>query len=165
MKIYLMRHGIASEPDGPGFEDDRQRPLTARGRDIINKIARALKKLDVKPELILSSPYVRAEQTAAILAKEFDRQQHLIFSDLLVPTGEADAIISAIVKNYMADELLIVSHVPCLNLLVSFLAAADLDLAINIKKGGVCCLLADDLRLDRRASLEWLLTPKFLLKV
>ena len=165
MKIYLMRHGIASEPDGPGFEDDSQRPLSARGRDIINKIARTLKKLDVKPELILSSPYVRAEQTAAILAKEFDLQQHLMFSELLVPAGNADAIIHAIVENYMADELLIVSHLPCLSLLVSLLTAADLDLAINIKKGGVCCLLADDLRLERCAALEWLLTPKILLKV
>jgi phosphohistidine phosphatase len=165
LKIYLMRHGIASEPDGPGLEVDSQRPLAARGRDIINKIATALKKLDVKPDLILSSPYVRAEQTAAILAKEFDRQQHLVFSDLLVPGGKAEAIIGAIVENYMADELFIVSHEPCLSLLISILTAADLDLAINIKKGGVCCLLADDLRLERRASLEWLLTPKILLKV
>ncbi len=165
MKIYLMRHGIASEPDGSGIEDDRQRPLTPKGRDIINTIARALKKLDVKPDLILSSPYVRAKQTAAILAKELGCQQHLMFSDLLVPAGNAGAIVNAIVENYMADELLIVGHLPCLSLLVSLLAAGNLDLAINIKKGGVCCLLADDLRLERGAALEWLLTPKILLKV
>src|SRR5664280_149064 len=105
MKIYLMRHGIAREPKGSDSEDDSQRPLTARGCDIINKIVRGLKKLEVKPDLILSSPYVRAEQTAAILAKGFDLQQHLVFSDLLVPEGKAEAIISAIVDNFMADEL------------------------------------------------------------
>ena len=165
MKIYLMRHGVAREPGDVDFEVDSQRPLTAKGRDNVTQIARALKKLDVRPDLILSSPYVRAEQTAVLLAKEFDLQKHLILSELLVPEGKAEEIIGAIVENYMADELLIVSHEPCLSLLASLLAAADLDLAINIRKGGVCCLLADDLRSGPHAALEWLLTPKILLKV
>ena len=164
MKIYLMRHGIASEPEGRNFELDSQRPLSAEGRDIIAQIARALKKLDVNPDIILSSPYVRAKETATELAKEFNRQQHLVFSDLLIPDGKAEEIISAIVDNFMVEELLIVGHLPCLSLLSSLLAAGDLDLAINIKKGGVCCLLADDLRLERRATIEWHLTSKTLLK-
>jgi phosphohistidine phosphatase SixA len=87
-----------------------------------------------------------------------------MFSDLLLPAGTADSIVSTIVENYLADELLIVGHEPCLGLLISLLAAANLDLAINIKKGGVCCLSTDDLRVERRATLEWLLTPKILLK-
>jgi len=165
MKIYLMRHGIAREPKGSDSEVDSQRPLTARGRDIINKVVRGLKKLEVKPDLILSSPYVRAGQTAAILAKEFDLQQHLVFSDLLVPEGKAEAIISAIVDNFMADELFIVGHLPCLNLLASLLVTGGPGLAINIKKGGVCCLSAGDLHLERCADLEWLMPPKILVKV
>ena len=164
MKIYLMRHGVAREPAGAGFEADRQRPLTAEGRGMIARIARALKKLDVNPDIILSSPYVRAKETAVELAKEFNRQQHLVFSDLLIPDGKAEEIISAILDNFMVEELLIVGHLPCLSLLSSLLAAGDLDLAINIKKGGVCCLLADDLRLERRATIGWLLSPKTLLK-
>ena len=165
MKIYLMRHGVAREPGEADYEVDSLRPLTANGRDHIAKIARALRKLDVKPDLILSSPYVRAEQTATILAKEFDLQKHLILSELLVPEGKAEEIIGAIVENDMADEVLIVSHEPCLSSLASFLVASDPDLAINIRKGGVCCLLADDLCVAPRAVLEWLLTPKILLKV
>lgn len=165
MKIYLMRHGIAREPGSPSFEDDSQRPLTANGCDKINQIAGALKKLDIKPDLILSSPFVRAEQTAAILAKKFDRRKNLKFSDLLIPNGKAEAIITEIVGKYMLDELLIVGHEPCLTLLMCALVAVDLDRAIHIKKGGVCCLSARELRIDRRATIEWLLTPKILLKV
>jgi len=165
MKLYLMRHGIACEQDNSHFETDAQRPLTTEGRDKINKIARALKKLDIKPDLVLSSPYVRAEQTATILAKEFDLKQHLKFSDLLIPAGKAEEIISEIAQNYIVDELLIVSHEPCLSLLISILVTVNFDLAIDIKKGGVCCLLTDDLRIERRAAIEWLLTPKILLKV
>ena len=164
MMIYMMRHGIASEPNDPSLEQDRQRPLTDVGREKIEQIARKLKKLAINPDLILSSPYVRAQQTASIVAKEFDLQKHIILSDLLQPAGTADTIVNAIVENYLADELLIVGHEPCLGLLISFLAAANLDLAINIKKGGVCCLSTDDLRMERRAALEWLLPPKLLLK-
>ena len=164
MKIYLMRHGVAREPAGAGFEGDRQRPLTAEGRDSITRIAHALKKLDVEPDLILSSPYLRAEQTATILAKEFDLQKHLILSELLAPEGKAEEIIGMIVENYLVDELVIVGHEPCLGLLASLLAASDFNLAINLRKGGVCCLLADDLRLEPHGVLEWLLTPKIILK-
>ena len=165
MKIYLMRHGIANEPDGTSFEVDSQRPLTAKGRDKIKLIARTLKELDIKPNLILSSPYIRAEQTATILAKEFDRKKNLKFSDLLVPDGKPEAIIGEIVENYLVGELVIVGHEPCLSLLISTLVAGRSELAINIKKGGVCCLSTDDLSLERRATIEWLLPPKILLKV
>jgi phosphohistidine phosphatase len=164
MKIYFIRHGIASAPEGLDVEGDSQRPLTAEGRDKIGKIARALKQLDIKPDLILSSPYVRAEQTAGILAKEYDGKPLLKFSNQLTPDGESDAIISEIVENYMVDELFIVGHEPCLSLLIGTLLAADSDLTINLKKGGVCCLSVNDLHVEPRATIEWLVTPKILLK-
>jgi len=83
-----------------------------------------------------------------------------------VPAGKADEIISEIVENYLVDELVIIGHEPCLSLLISTLTVANPnpDLAISIKKGGACCLSADDLRIQRRAAIEWLLTPKILLK-
>lgn len=165
MKIYLMRHGIASEPDGQSIEGDRQRSLTTEGRNKIEQIAGKLKKMGIKPDLFLSSPYVRAEQTASILAKEFDCMRHLMFSDLLAPDGETEAIISEVVAKYMRDELYIVGHEPCLGLLISVLTTASHDLAINIKKGSVCCLSTEDLRLERRAALDWLLPPNVLLRV
>ena len=160
-----MRHGIAYDPENPDYEDDRMRPLTPKGREKVNAIAHALKKLDVKPDRILSSLYVRSEQTAAIVAKILNRKDKLEYSDFLVPTGHADDIIGEIVEKHMVDELLIISHEPCISLLVSTLAAGNLDLAVAIKNGGVCSLAADDLRIERRATLEWLLTPKISLKI
>jgi phosphohistidine phosphatase len=165
MKIYLMRHGIAREPDGPSVKADSQRTLTPKGRDKIGKIAHALKMLGIQPDLILSSPYTRAKETAILLAREFDCKKNLRFSDLLVPDGNTEEIINAIVENYEMEELVIVGHEPCLSLLVSTLAVFNLDLFIHIKKGGVCCLSADAIRIERRATLEWLFTPKILLKV
>ncbi len=165
MKIYLIRHSNAVEPGTPGYEDDSLRPLTEKGRDKMKDIASALKELDVKPDLIVSSPYVRAQQTAEILAKVLKYKQELAFSDALVPMGNADNIIGEINEKYSVDELVLVGHEPCLSVLIGTLIAGNPELAINIKNGGVCCLSSDDLHTERKAVLEWVLTPKLLTKL
>jgi len=162
MKIYLIRHSNAVDPGTPGYEDDSLRPLTEKGRDKMKDIAFALKELDVRPDLIVSSPYVRAQQTAEILAKVLKYKQELAFSDALVPMGNADNIIGEINEKYSVDELVLVGHEPCLSVLIGTLTAGNPELAINIKNGGVCCLSSDDLHTERKAVLEWLLTPKIL---
>jgi len=166
MKIYLVRHGIAYEPGEPGYEDETQRPLTAKGREKMIKVAHNLKRLSVKPDVILSSPYLRARQTAEILAKELKyKKDRIEFSERLLPTGQPEPIIAEIIEKYTVEELVIAGHEPCLGLLISALAAGDSDLAINIRYGSVCCLSADDFRIERRATLEWLLTPKISAKI
>jgi phosphohistidine phosphatase len=162
MKIYLIRHSNAVDPGTPDYEDDSLRPLTDKGRDKMNKIASALKELGVKPELIVSSPYVRARQTAEILAKVLKYKQELTISDALIPMGNADDIIGEINEKYTVDELVLVGHEPCFSGLIGTLIAGNSELDINIKNGGVCCLSSDDLHTDRKAVLEWLLTPKIL---
>ena len=162
MKIYLIRHSNAVDPGTPGYEDDSLRPLTEKGRDKMKSIASALKGLDLKPDLIVSSPYVRAQQTAEILAKVLKCKQELAFSDALVPMGNADNIIGEINEKYSVDELVLVGHEPCLSVLIGTLIAGNPDLTINIKNGGVCCVSSDDLHTERKAVLEWFLTPKIL---
>ena len=166
MKIYLVRHGIAYEPGEASYEDDTQRPLTDKGWDKMNKVARVLKRLNVKPDVILSSPYLRAHQTAEIFAKELKYKKNKIeFSERLLPTSQPEPIIAEIIAKYLVEELVIVGHEPCLGLLISVLTAGDPDLAINVRYGSVCCLSTDDFRIERRATLEWLLTPKISIKI
>ena len=69
MELYLLRHGIAVERGTRGFEDDFSRPLTPKGRRQLRKTAGAVKKLGGKFDLILSSPLLRAKQTAEIAAE------------------------------------------------------------------------------------------------
>jgi phosphohistidine phosphatase len=158
MKLYLVRHAIAEELSG--YEDDSLRPLTEKGREKMQKIAQALKDMSVAPDLIVSSPYVRANQTAAILAKELKYKTEIAYSDFLVPMGEPNDMIGEINEKYSVDELMLVGHEPSLSGLASVLLAGNPDLSINFKKGGVCCLSLDDLRYDRKAVLEWLITPR-----
>ena len=162
MKIYLIRHSNAVEPGTPGYEDDSLRPLTEKGRDKMKDIASALKALDVKPDLIVSSPYVRAQQTAEILAKVLKYKQEPVLNDALVPMGNADHIIGEINEKYNVNELVLVGHEPCISVLIGTLTAGNPEIALNIKNGGVCCLSSDDLHTERKAVLEWLLTPKIL---
>lgn len=162
MKIYLIRHSNAVDPGTPGYEDDSLRPLTEKGRDKMKKIAAALKELDVKPDLIVSSPYIRARQTAEVLAKVLKFKQELAISDTLVPMGNAENIIGEINEKYNVDELVLVGHEPCISSLVGTLIGGNPELAMTVKNGGVCCLASDDLRTERKATLEWLLTPKIM---
>jgi len=162
MRIYLIRHSNAVDPGTPGYEDDSLRPLTEKGRDKMKKIAAALKELDIEPDLIVSSPYARARQTAEILAKVLKYKHELVFNEMLVPMGNPDNIIGEINEKYSVDELILVGHEPCFSVLVGTLVAGNPDLAFNIKNGGVCCLSSDDLHTDRKAVLDWLLTPKIL---
>jgi len=163
MKLYLVRHAIAEALTNQ--EDDSLRPLTEKGCEKMKRIAQALKELGVQPDLIVSSPYVRASQTASILAKELNYKEELAYNDFLVPMAEPDDMIGEINEKISVDELMLVGHEPNLSSLVSVLLAGNPDLSINFKKGGVCCLSVDDLHYDRKATLEWLVTPKISTRV
>jgi len=163
MKLYLVRHAIAE--DVRESEDDSLRPLTEKGREKMRRIAQALEELGVQPDLIVSSPYVRASQTASILAKGLKYKEELAYSDFLVPMAEPDDMIGEINEKFSVDELMLVGHEPNLSSLAGVLLAGSPDLSINFKKGGVCCLSVDDLHYDRTATLEWLVTPKISMRV
>ena len=163
MRIYLLRHGIATAREDPAT--DSQRPLTKKGRNEMEGIAAALKKLKVKPDLILSSPYVRADQTARILADELKMKKKLKYSDLLVPEARPQDILEAIPRDYPVDELVLVGHYPHMGLLLEMMLGVNLGESIALKKGGICCLSVDDLNAKPPASMDWLLTPALLLKV
>jgi len=164
MRLYLVRHAIA-EDRTIDYDDDSLRPLTEKGKEKMHRIAGGLLELGVEPDLIVSSPYIRARQTASILAKVLKCRQELAYSDFLVPMGEPDDMIGEINEKYSVNELMLVGHEPSLSALVGVLLAGDPDISINFKKGGICCLSVDDLHHDQKAVLEWLVTPKISTKL
>jgi len=164
MKIYLVRHAIAEDRMND-YDDDSLRPLTENGKEKMRRIASGLKELGVEPDLIVSSPYIRASQTASILAKVLRHREELVYSDSLVPMGEPGDMIGEIHEKYSVDELMLVGHEPNLSALAGVLLAGDPDISINFKKGGICCLSVDDLHYDQKAVLEWLVTPKISTKL
>lgn len=160
MHLYLIRHAIAVDE----YEDDSLRPLTDKGRKKMRQIARGLRALGAEFDQIISSPYVRARETAEILADVFDMDE-IQLSDHLVPEGDPHLLISEINEKYKADSLALVGHQPFLSALVGGLAAENGAIDITFKKGGVCRLSADNLLHQRRATLEWMLTPGLLVDI
>ncbi len=161
MNIFLLRHGIAVEPGTPGFVEDAQRPLTPKGKGKLKKIARAMERLELKFDLVLSSPYIRARQTAEIFARGLNIKRALEFSDALIPSGNLKKLID--VLNHLESkpqDLLLVGHEPTLSELISLLVSGAPGSSVLMKKGGLCKLCVSDLRHGRCATLEWLLTPK-----
>jgi phosphohistidine phosphatase len=161
MNLYILRHGIAVEHGAPGYENDADRPLTAEGERKLRRIAEAMEELDLSFNLILSSPLVRAHQTAQIVAKALGASKRLELSDTLVPGGNTAELIALINQLQPSPEnVLLVGHEPYLSGLISLLVSGTEGLAITMKKGGLCKLSTEALQHGRCASLQWLLTPK-----
>jgi phosphohistidine phosphatase len=157
MEIYILRHGIAVERGTAGYKKDSDRPLTDEGEEKTSQIAKAILTMDLKFDLILSSPYVRAQQTAQIVAAELDEE--VTFTDFLVPDGNPLELIREI-NDEKPQRVLLVGHEPDLSQLISILMTGDSESSIELKKGGLCKLTADRLTFGKCATLNWLLTPK-----
>lgn len=166
MDLFLLRHGIAIDRGSPGFEDDSQRPLTPKGAARIHRIAQASKRLRLKFDLILSSPYLRAQQTAHIFASFYSIENKLRLTETLTPTISPAMLIGEIHETYGdALSILLVGHEPYLSTLTSMLLAGDESVALTFKKGGLCRLSVDELHYGRCATLEWLMTPRQMLNL
>jgi phosphohistidine phosphatase len=161
VNLYILRHGIAIERGSPEFENDSERPLTPEGKRQLYKTSRALKKMKLDFDLVLSSSFARARQTAEIVTDELKVKRRLKFSDELQPDGSAKKLFRQLHDLKPAPgNILLVGHEPYLRRLISLLISGDENTAIDFKKGGLCKLEAEKLRAGKCAALAWLLTPK-----
>ena len=161
MNLFLLRHGIAVEAGTTGYEKDADRPLTPKGERRLERITDAMEAMKLKFDLILSSPYVRARQTAEIIANGLGLKKKLEFSDDLVPGGSGRAVVALLNKlEPLPANILLVGHEPFMSEFVSTLSSGDARVAIDFKKGGLCKLEIETLRPGRCATLAWLLTPR-----
>jgi len=161
MNLYILRHGIATEPGDPGFAKDADRPLTPEGERKLGQVAEAMEALKLSFDLILSSPYLRARQTAEIIAEALKARKRLELSDSLTPGGSMQKLVALL--NHLQpppESVLLVGHEPYLSGLISLLVSGEAALAVVMKKGGLCKLSTESLEPGRCATLEWLLTPK-----
>jgi phosphohistidine phosphatase len=139
---------------------DSKRRLTPKGKRNVKKIAKAMRNLELEFDLILSSPYTRARQTAEIVLDKFKGRSRLELSDLLTPGGNSKHLLGFLNgKKSAVRNVLLVGHEPYLSSLISLLMAGDSSLSVVMKKGGLCKLCSQALNGGRSATLQWLLTP------
>lgn len=161
MRLYLIRHAIAAEPDAKRWPDDRQRPLTKTGRRRFKQGVGALVTLmhsEAASPMLLSSPLLRARQTADLLHREGLPEP--IEESVLAP-GRTAARVLAVLRAHESDSIAIVGHEPDLGrLLAVCIAGPDAKLSMKFRKGGAACLSFSGPPRVGEATLEWLLMPK-----
>jgi phosphohistidine phosphatase len=163
MRLYLVRHAIAAEADGRHWPDDRQRPLTTAGARRFKKASKALVGLIESGgtvDRLLTSPLVRARDTAAILHAAGLPQP--IEESVLAP-GRTAARVLAVLRAHDASSIVMVGHEPDLGrLLAVCIAGPAAKLSLRFRKGGAACLSFTGAPRVGEAVLEWLLPPKAL---
>jgi phosphohistidine phosphatase len=158
-ELYFVRHGLAEER-GEAWPDDTKRPLSGEGMSRMRKGARGLARFGVAIEVILTSPLVRARQTAEILAGEIEPRPSLVNIDSLAPDGSYTAVVADLEKHARKTRIALVGHEPMIGELVARLIGSRH--AIEFKKGSICRVDVDDLPPAGPGDLRWMLTPKML---
>jgi phosphohistidine phosphatase len=163
VELLLVRHAVAAER-GPNYPDDRKRPLTSEGVSRFKRVVDGLEDLDVKLELVLTSPLVRAHHTAELLVSGIGGKPRLEVLDALAPGGRMAQVLEAIAKHSKrAKHLALVGHEPDLGELAARLLRSRG--TIEFKKGAVCCIELDGAMPTGPGTLRWHLPPRALRKL
>ena len=162
MNLYLLRHAEAVELGERKTRTDRERMLTLSGRKRARKVAKALKKLGLQFDQILSSPFPRAWQTAEIVARTLASGDKLGAVPALQPGGNLNSLIQQLQKSPPKSQILLVGHEPAMSDLVSQLASRSGEVEVRFRKAGLCKLSTDRLSAGQCAEIDWLLTPDLL---
>lgn len=139
MELILVRHAIAFERNRQRWPDDGERPLTPLGKQKFRRAAAGLAKWLPKVERVLTSPLVRARQTAAILS-ETARWPKATDAPELAPKSSPAAVL-AMLRKQKARRIALVGHEPDLSeLLAACITTSGTHLSVTLKKGGVVCV-------------------------
>jgi phosphohistidine phosphatase len=158
--LYIIRHADAQPLGEGGVRDDADRPLTAAGHAQCGPLAAALQRQGVQLERIVTSPLLRARQTAEGLMNHLTAPApELHTCDQLAPGGKRKKL-TRFLRGLGVQSAAVVGHMPDLSLYAAWLIGstkAQLDLA----KAGVACVHFDDEPDKGAGVLTWLVTPQW----
>jgi len=162
MILYIVRHGIAVDRADPKSPPEAERPLTARGVQKTREAALGFCALGAKPDALITSPYVRAAQTAEIFAEAlgFSPEKIRVSESLKPPQNPAEIVKE--LSHLKAKEIAIFGHAPHVDALIAHLAGSRGPFT-EMKKAGAACF--EQASPHSRWNLRWLLTAKFLRKL
>lgn len=163
MQLYIVRHGIAIDREDPKCPAEAERYLTEEGVEKTTKVAKGIAALGPAPDLLISSPYLRAMQTAEIFATALKYpKQKIQRTDLLLPGADAALFYRELAKNKQAGTVFCFGHAPQLDDLIATGLSSKNHLTA-LKKAGVALLELKRVS-PPSGQLVWLATPKILRK-
>ena len=154
MLLFILRHGIAEEHAA----NDAARALTTEGRRKLALVLDRAAVAGVRPDLILTSPYVRAVQTAEAVAAALHPKVELKRIDALTPDGRPEAVWDVLRDHRDHEQVLIAGHEPLLSQIVAFLLDSP-SLQVDMKKAAMVAIELNAWRAQPRGVLRWMLTP------
>lgn len=157
MKLYFLRHGVAgNRREWQG--DDFDRPLTTAGKARMRREAASIRRLGLGLDAIVSSPLVRALQTAEIVADDLQLRAKLAVDERLAPGFSPELLTGILQAHKKANALMLVGHEPDFSETIRQLIGGG---RVVVKKGALACVELDDLA-SLHGELVWLIPPKML---
>jgi phosphohistidine phosphatase len=153
MILYFLRHGDAGPP---GMDDDETRGLTPAGAAVLRAATPLWRRLNLRPDLVLTSPLPRARQTAEILVEALGIGRSPVADDRLLPGAGWPQLAQSMQHDGAARRVLFVGHEPDLSSVVAQLTGAS---AVRLRKGGVACVEFPGIPEPGAGELAWLLDP------
>jgi phosphohistidine phosphatase len=139
MRLYLVRHGIAMDRAEPKCPPDAERPLTPRGRRRTRAAAEGLRALGVDPDALLSSPLVRAVQTAEIFADVLRFPVPKIQQTEALKVASPPAELMRELAKLRSRQVLCFGHEPHLHQIIAYVLRAQSQVT-ELKRAGIACL-------------------------
>jgi phosphohistidine phosphatase len=165
LDLFILRHGYAGNRLSDPIKDTK-RQLTVSGKKEIVEIAKSLKKLGVKFNIIYSSPLARAFQTAKIIAEENKFTKQIEQSEELKPSGSKGFLYNKLSKLNIDSVILIVGHEPYLSSMINDIISNNkYSNNIILKKAGLSRIKITSTVPTLKGELIWLLTPRILKKI
>jgi len=158
MRIVLFRHGPAEPRDPARWPDDSQRPLTPHGVEVSRRAARGVARMEPSITRVVSSPAVRALDTAKCLASALDLPDEPELLPSLAPDSAWRPVLGWLADQPADAVLALVGHQPGLDLLAGGLLHATGDGAFVLKKAGACSI-ACEVPKPGQGQLRWWLRP------
>ena len=164
MKLILVRHALAEDREDFFKKnlEDHMRPLTAKGKKKMQKIATEFVDLIGHVDHIITSPYTRAKETASIL-KEVFSDASIVEAAELVPQSPPQSFLKWL-RSFSGqfETLMAVGHEPQLSVFASFLLTGETSSRIDFKKSGMICFEFESTEglMQRQIQLKWMIHPK-----
>jgi phosphohistidine phosphatase len=156
MKLYLLRHGVAYDRQDWQEENDELRPLTDDGISAMKREAARLSQMKLKLDAMITSPLVRARDTARIVAKAL--AMDVEENPLLKPGFNLEALDVLLAQYAQFNRLMIVGHEPDFSQVIAQMIGGG---TIVVRKGGLARVDITELH-PPHGELVWLLTPSLL---
>ncbi len=165
MELYFIRHAIAVDRMDPSLKSDAERWLTDEGIQKMERAALGLQSMLPELDIIFTSPYIRARQTADIVADVYDEKPIIEEIDFLAPGADYEVLLEIIKNNPQYPRLVFTGHEPDFSHMISMLVTGSGVSDIEMKKGAVCRVDVYGHPARGSGVLVWLLPPKALRKM